>query len=105
MLGDRKHTLCTAPVIAALLWLNVLSAAAGTVTFTARTAFLAALPDPASTLGLDSTSAGTPIPSGSGIGPIKFSHSIAGAIGIGYLIGWLTDSVGSRPERVVRILH
>ena len=104
MLGDRKHTLCTAPVIAALLWLNVLSAAAGTVTFTARTAFLAALPDPASTLGLDSTSAGTP-PSGSGIGPIKFSYSIAGAIGIGYLIGWLTDSVGSRPERVVRILH
>lgn len=28
----------------------------------------------------------------------------AGAIGIGYLIGWLSDSAGSRPEQVVRIL-
>jgi hypothetical protein len=28
----------------------------------------------------------------------------AGAIGIGYLIGWLRDSAGSRPEQVVRIL-
>lgn len=27
-----------------------------------------------------------------------------GAIGIGYLIGWLLDSAGARPERVVRII-
>ncbi len=28
----------------------------------------------------------------------------AGAIGIGYLVGWLFDHAGSRPEQVVRIL-
>ena len=81
MSPNLKYSRCRALAIAALLCLVGLSASAGTVTYTDQPSFLAALPGHAWTLDFDSTSSGTPatlVPSGSGIGPIKFSYSIAG---------------------------
>jgi hypothetical protein len=48
------------------------------VTYTDSAAFLAALPGSAATLDFDSQAVATPIPSGSSLGGITFTYSIAG---------------------------